>query len=327
MRQFLASLLSLAFLSAAQAQQPAGPPGFEHWLVRQQEAAAQRAYSGTFVVTAGDRLSSARIWHVSEGNQQMERVDALSGVPRSVFRRNEDVLTLLPQTRMAISDKRQPAAQFPNWLSRADAAIAQFYALRTAGVDRVAGWEADVVRLVPKDSWRFGYRVWTERSSGLLLKLQILGLDQGILEQAAFTDLQLASSLSLGKLSAMMNDVQGYRVKKAELMPTTADQEGWDWKSTVPGFKLTSCYKRVKPTGESQAVVMQCVCTDGLASVSLFIEPFDASRHGRPMSHDAFSMGATQMQMQRVGDWWLTAVGEVPQATLVQLAASLDRRK
>jgi sigma-E factor negative regulatory protein RseB len=317
----------MAFVGLVQSQELNPKSDVEQWLARLQEAAGQRTYTGTFVVTAADRLSSARIWHVSEGTQQMERVDALSGVPRSVFRRNDEVLTLLPQTRLAISEKRQSLGQFPDWLGRADASIAQYYTLRPVGLERVAGWEADVARLVPKDAWRFGYRVWTERTSGLVLKLQTLGLDQAILEQAAFSDLQLASSISMGKLSALMNEVQGYRIKKSELMSTTADQEGWDWKATVPGFKLVSCHKRETGQGAVNSPAMQCVCSDGLASVSVFIEPFDASRHARPMSHDAFSMGATRMQMQRVGDWWLTAVGEVPQPTLQQLARSFERKK
>jgi sigma-E factor negative regulatory protein RseB len=327
LNRFLACLLCLVFVGPVQSQEPNPKPGVEQWLARLQEAAGQRTYTGTFVVTAADRLSSARIWHVSEGAQQMERVDALSGVPRSVFRRNDEVLTLLPQTRMGISEKRQSLGQFPDWLSRADASIAQYYALRPVGLERVAGWEADVARLMPKDAWRFGYRVWTERTSGLVLKLQTLGLDQTVLEQAAFSDLQLASSISMGKLSAMMNEVQGYRIKKSELVTTTADQEGWDWKATVPGFKLVSCHKREIGQGAVNSPAMQCVCSDGLASVSVFIEPFDASRHGRPMSHDAFSMGATRMQMQRIGDWWLTAVGEVPQPALQQLALGFERKK
>lgn len=326
MNRFLACLLGLAFLGPVQSQESNPNSGFEQWLTRLQEAAGQRTYTGTFVVTAADRLSSARIWHVSDGAQQMERVDALTGAPRSVFRRNDEVLTLLPQTRMAISEKRQPLGQFPDWLGRADATIAQYYILRPLGTDRVAGWEANGARLVPKDAWRFGYRVWTERASGLVLKLQTLGPDQTILEQAAFSDLQLTSSISMGKLSAMMNEVQGYRIKKSELMPTSVDQEGWDWKATVPGFKLVSCHKRAGSQGMANGGAMQCVCSDGLASVSVFIESFDALRHGRPMSHDAFSMGATRMQMQRLGDWWVTAVGEVPQPTLHQLVRGFERR-
>lgn len=327
MNRFLVGLLSLVFVGQVHAQASSPQLGVEGWLARLQEAASRRTYTGTFVVTAADRLSSARIWHVSEGLQNIERVDALSGVPRTVFRRNDEVLTLLPQSHMAISEKRQSLGQFPDWLSRADASIAQHYELRPLGLDRVAGWEADVAKLIPKDGWRFGYRVWTERISGLVLKLQTVGLDQSILEQAAFSDMQLASSLSIGKLSAMMNEVQGYRIKKSELMLTTADQEGWDWKAVVPGFKLVSCYKRDIPQRVPGASGMQCAFTDGLAGVSMFIEPFDAARHGRPMSHDAFAMGATRMQMQRVGDWWLTAVGEVPQPTLQQLARSFERKK
>jgi sigma-E factor negative regulatory protein RseB len=319
--------LILAVVGPVQSQESANQPGIEQWLPRLQAAAGQRTYTGTFVVTAADRLSSARIWHVSDGTQQMERVDALSGVPRSVLRRNDEVLTLLPQSRMAISEKRQPLRQFPDWFGHADASLAQFYVLRPVGADRVAGWEADVARLVPKDAMRFGYRVWTERVSGLVLKLQTIGLDQTILEQAAFSELQLSSSIGMSKLNAMMNDVQGYRVKKSELLPTTADQEGWEWKANVPGFKLLSCHKRAVAQGGGSVAPMQCVCSDGLASVSVFIEAFDPSRHARPMSHDAFSMGATRMQMQRVGDWWLTAVGEVPQPTLHQLARSFERKK
>jgi sigma-E factor negative regulatory protein RseB len=327
LNRFLVFLVGLAIFGTALSQESVNQPGLTQWLARQQEAVSQRSYTGTFVVTAADRLSSARIWHVSEGAQQMERVEALSGAPRSVFRRNDDMLTLLPQSGIAISEKRQSLGQFPNWLDRADASSAQYYALRPLGLDRVAGWEAEVVRLVPKDSWRFGYRVWTERVSGLVLKLQTIGLDQTLLEQAAFSDLQLTSSISMGKLNAMMNDVQGYRIKKSELIPTTADQEGWDWKASVPGFRLVSCLKREGAQGAANGGALQCVCSDGLASVSVFIESFDALRHARPMSHDVFSMGATRMQMQRVGDWWLTAVGEVPQPTLYQLARGFERKK
>jgi sigma-E factor negative regulatory protein RseB len=88
-----------------------------------------------------------------------------------------------------------------------------------------------------------------------------------------------------------------------------------------------SCHKREIGQGLVTSPAMQCVCSDGLASVSVFIESFDAARHGRPLSHDAFSMGATRMQMQRVGDWWLTAVGEVPQPALQQLVRGFERKK
>jgi len=67
------------------------------WLQRMHTASRQRSYIGTFVVSAATgTLSSARIWHVSEGDLQMERIEALSGPPRSTFRRNDKVVTFLP---------------------------------------------------------------------------------------------------------------------------------------------------------------------------------------------------------------------------------------
>jgi sigma-E factor negative regulatory protein RseB len=69
---------------------------------------------------------------------------------------------------------------------------------------------------------------------------------------------------------------------------------------------------------------MQWVFSDGLASVSLFVEPFDARRHGQ---EGLMAAGATHTLTRRVQDWWLTAVGEVPPQTLRAFAQSLERRK
>ena len=49
------------------------------WLKRMQEAPRRRAYAGTYVVSSSaGALSSARIWHVCDGSQQMERIEALT---------------------------------------------------------------------------------------------------------------------------------------------------------------------------------------------------------------------------------------------------------
>jgi sigma-E factor negative regulatory protein RseB len=69
------------------------------------------------------------------------------------------------------------------------------------------------------------------------------------------------------------------------------------------------------------------VFTDGLAFVSLFVEAFDPASHGKSQRDGQLAMGATHMQTQRLGDWWLTAVGEVPQQTLQRFAQSLERKR
>lgn len=330
-------LMALALLGVAQAQGLApdaaassrvstAPPSVEQWLRRLHEVASQGAYVGTFVLTAGSHMSSARIWHVCEGSQQIERVEALTGARRSTYRRNDQVMTYLPESRVVIAEKRASLGLFPNLLSRADLSIAQHYRLVAIGRDRVAGFGADVVQLVPRDHWRFGYRVWTEQTTGMVIKLQTLDARQSVLEQAAFSDLQLAQPLSWAKLSAMMDNTEGYAVRKPELIGTSADQQGWRLKGDVPGFKSMSCHKRLETGADVEDGAFQWVFSDGLATVSLFIEAFDAGRHMKPQHHAGFAIGATHVQTRRLGDWWLTAVGEVPPQTLQKFAQSLERK-
>lgn len=298
----------------------------DDWLMRMHEASRRRAYVGTFVVSAGGNLSSARIWHVCDGQQQMERVDSLTGAPRSTFRHNDQVLTFLSESRVIVAEKRESLAQFPNLLQSNEASIGQFYLVKGAGSGRVAGFQTDVLELRPKDNLRFGYRVWTEKKTGLVVKLQTLDGEGQVLEQAAFSELRLDAPVSMVSLTRMMAKTEGYQVEKPEIVKTIAAAEGWALKTTVPGFKSVSCYKRaigVTPEARHENT-LQWIFSDGLASVSLFVESFDPRRHGHP---GTLALGATHTLTRRIGDWWLTAVGEVPAQTLHAFAHSLERSK
>ena len=304
--------------------------GISDWLLRMHEASRTRAYIGTFVVSSGANMSSARIWHVCDGDQQMERVESLSGAQRSTFRRNDRVITFLPESKTAVLERRESLGLFPELLKSADSSIAQFYSARQTGAERVAGFDADVVLLQPKDGLRFGYRVWSERKSGLVVKLQTLDVDGRVVEQSAFSELQLDAPVSKGKLTQMMDNTDGYRIEKPDLVKTDAASEGWVLKSLVAGFKPMSCYKRplASADGQGPESTLQWIFSDGLASVSLFVEAFDRRRHVHERS---VTLGATNTLTRRLsdkaGDWWLTVVGEVPRQTLVAFSMGLERKK
>ena len=314
---------------AAQASSPSAPAvesrSINDWLMRMHEASRKRSYIGTFVVSSGGAMSSAKIWHVCEGDQQMERVETLTGAPRSIFRHNDQVVTFMPDHKVVRSEKRESLGMFPQLLQSADSRIADYYKVKQEGTERVAGVEADIVLLVPKDSMRFGYRVWTEQKKGLVVKLQTLDTDGKVLEQAAFSELQLDAPVKMDKLLQMMGRVEGYRVEKPVLVKTSASAEGWVLKAPVAGFKPMSCYKRpavANPaTGEEP---LQWIFSDGLASVSIFVEPFDRARHERESS---LSMGATQTITRQLDTYWVTVMGEVPMGTLKLFANGLERKK
>src|SRR5207253_2703579 len=279
------------------------------WLVRMHDASKLRSYVGTFVVSSiGGGMSSARIWHAQEGDVQVERVEALTGAPRSVFRRNEQVVTFFPEAHVVRTERRESLGLFTSLLKSSESAIPEFYVARRVGGDRVAGFETDVVQLAPRDNLRFGYRIWSERKSGLVVKLQTVDGDGHVLEQSAFSELALDTPVRADKLTQMMGATQGWRVESLDIAKTTADAEGWQLRAPPPGFKPISCYKRPVAGQPAPEGAMQWVFSDGLAAVSLVLAPFDARRH---MQEGLFASGATQTLTRRVQDWWLTAVGEV----------------
>jgi sigma-E factor negative regulatory protein RseB len=191
------------------------------------------------------------------------------------------------------------------------------------GTERIAGLEADVVQLSPRDSLRYGYRIWTERKTALVLKLQTLDASGAVLEQAAFSELQLDAPVKADKLKSMMKPAEGWRVEQTELVKTTAAAEGWTLKQAVPGFKGVSCHKR-NATQAASGEMVQWVFSDGLASVSLFVEAYDKNRHTQ---EGVATTGATNSLFRRINDYFLTAVGEVPPQTLRNFAAALERKK
>ena len=313
--------------AANAAPQAAESKSINDWLLRLHESSKRRSYIGTYVVSSGGQMQSAKIWHVCEGAQQIERVESLTGAPRSMFRHNDKVVTFMPDQKVVRTEKREITGSFPGLVQAADNRISEFYKLKAEGIERVAGLESDVVSLIPKDAMRFGYRVWTEQKKGLVVKLQTLDSDGRVLEQAAFSELQLDAPVKMDKLLQMMGKVDGYRVEEPALVKTTASAEGWRHVAPVVGFKPMSCYKRpMAGTSASTAgdESMQWVFSDGLASVSLFVEPFDRQRHSK---ESAMSMGATHTMTRQLGAYWLTAMGEVPMSTLKQFANGLERKK
>ena len=294
------------------------------WLMRMHEASKRRAYVGTFVVSSPAGMSSSKIWHVCDGTQQLERVETLSGEPRATFRHNDLVRTFLPSSKTVISEKRESLGMFPNLLASGENQIAEFYGVKTQGKERVAGVEADVLQFEPKDKLRFGYRLWAEAQNGLVVKMQTLDSQGAVLEQAAFSELQLNAPVKIENLSRMMNATEGYTMQQPDMVKTTAAAEGWALKAPLPGFKSMGCFKRPM-SSKPQDGAMQWIFSDGMASVSLFIErdyPFFF------LFQFVMAMGATHTLVQRLGNSHrVTVMGEVPPETLQLFAQRLERKK
>jgi sigma-E factor negative regulatory protein RseB len=299
------------------------------WLKRMQEASQYRSYTGTFVVSASGNLSSARIWHVCEQGQQIERIEPLNGTPRATFRHNDQVVTFFPESRVAVAETRESAGLFLGMLNTHDLSIGDYYHLKLLGSARIAGFDADVISLLPLDSLRYGYRIWSEKRTGLVVQLQTLNLDGRVIEQAAFSELHLDAPVNVAKLHQLMGNTEGYQLEHVDVQKVAPEAQSWTLRKSISGFRPVAFYRRPvvdqQVSAQPREATLQWTFSDGLANVSLFVETFDRQRHGRNSVTEM--EGATHTLSKRFGAWWVTAVGEVPQATLVAFIQALERKK
>jgi sigma-E factor negative regulatory protein RseB len=329
---FLGALCAFAPAASAQvgSEPSAQPREVRAWLMRIHEAASQRNFQGTFVVTGGGSVSSARIAHYCEGRNQFERIESLDGQARHVFRHNDLVQTIWPASRVAVIEQSQLLASFPALLQAGDDRIVEYYDVRPQGSERVAGHDANVLLIKAKDTNRFGYRLWSEKRSGLLLRADVIGDKGEVLETSAFSDVVIGVKPQPESVLQPMKRLDGYRVVRPTLTATRLEAEGWTLRDVAPGFRQVSCVRRPIDGGPAAdrdgpaEPVLQAIYSDGLTYVSIFIEAYNSQRHGRAM---LASVGATQTLMRKQGDWWITVVGDVPASTLKMFAKGLERSR
>lgn len=214
------------------------------------------------------------------------------------------------------------------------AAVVDFYHSVYQGTERVAGLMVDVVWFQPSDSLRFGCRIGSERQTRLVLKVQTLRVNGTVFDLLAFSEVDLQSAVPLPPVLRNMQTTHGCQVVDVPMHKTSAASHGWVLRRSLPGFHPVHCYDH-GPSPAAQKLngaTPQCTYSDGLASVSLFIEPYDIAKDENASDSNAvqrsgglWSMGAAHALVQRVGlDGWLTAVGEVPVDTLQQFAECLE---
>lgn len=281
------------------------------------------------VFTAAGVVSSSRVAHFMVGDQSYERIEALDGRMQKIYRHNDAVHTLWPQSGVMVIEKRGAADARALLMQTVEPGALEQYELRPEGRQRVAGHDADVFLLQPRDELRYAQRLWSDLASGLMLRADVINTAQQVLESSAFSEVEIGVRALPESVLQPLRKASSYKVLRAQTEPAQLDAQGWQLARTLPGFRLTSCVKRpleALATGDRKALepTLQAVFSDGLTHVSLFIERFDGARHRKEVQAQ---LGATSTLMQRRGEFWLTTMGDVPMSTLRLLLDSLERRR
>ncbi len=290
------------------------------WLQAAQGAAVRLNYSGTVVYQSGGEMRTSRITHMFDGTRSYERVQTLDGKPREFIRMrtesNDEVQCLYPEARRIVIEHRAADEAFPGLAGVSAEAIIERYKPQIGKVERVAGIECRLLVLEPKDGMRYGYRLWIDQASGLLLRAQTLGERGEVLEQIAFTDIRIGERIDRTRLKPAW-PTAGWTIERSDYRKINPAESGWSV-PTPNGFQKTKEVGR--RLGNSDA--MQIVFSDGLATMSVFIEASGDAK----LADQVLSVGPTSAYARRVADATVTVVGEVPPAAVRAVASSVEFR-
>ncbi|MGB7816946.1 MAG: MucB/RseB C-terminal domain-containing protein [Methylotenera sp.] len=297
------------------------------WLLLQKTAYAARElnYQGVFVYQNIKQTSSVQITHMNNNGQEMTRNVVLdngvqTGQSREVYSQGSNIVIFRPQSQKMVIEKRRGQNLFPAMLPTELQAIKASYTARLGALEYVAGREAQIIELIPNDAFRYSYKIWTDTEYGLLLKMALLNSKKQTLEQVAFSQIDMLYSQDVNWFQPKIDVSKNYVMEDA----TTVNHVESNWIVTeLPaGYSKVDHIALVVP-GKA-APVDQMIFSDGIASVSLFIEPLTKGMHPK-MGH--MLIGSTNICANVIDGYQITVVGEVPEATVMQIAKAVSFKK
>ncbi|WP_350569568.1 MucB/RseB C-terminal domain-containing protein [Pseudomonas sp. H26/SER47-MNA-CIBAN-0231] len=293
---------------------PAHADEAQDWLTRLGQAEQQQSFHGTFVYERNGSFSTHNIWHRVQNGQVRERLLQLDGSAQEVVRIDGRTQCVSGTLIAGLGDS-------PNAAARAldPKKLKNWYDLAVIGKSRVAGRDAVIVSLTPRDQHRYGFELHLDKKTGLPLKSLLLNDKGQLLERFQFTSLDTDEIPSDKDLLADP-DCKSINIAsdKASAAKTVQNWRS-DW--LPPGFELTSSSSHKDAQTKTQ--VSSLMYDDGLARFSVFLEPLN----GATVTDTRTQLGPTVAVSRRLttpqGEMMVTVVGEIPIGTAERIALSM----
>lgn len=317
MRAILFSLLlglSLPLHAGPTDDASASDPQAVQWLHDMNQAMRSLDYQGRFVYHSGGQMEAMEIHHRVDDGGEWERLTALTGAAREVIK-DDDQLRCFTDgegEHRSSATTNLPGHGFPNqWFTMPDK-LTRAYRVKHLGEDRIAARMARLIAIIPVDEYRYGYRIWLDRETSLLLKTDLLTPRGDIVEQLMFTSIVIGGDDRESRPAAGPDGAS-----ETTERPAKRDSV-WRVNRLPPYFELREV--SLRRNGEGPAVEHH-LYSDGLAAVSVFFEP----EAGEDLLNGASSFGALNAYGQNLGEHHATVVGEVPLRTVKMMAESISR--
>jgi len=305
--------LSLLAVGAGAANDP------QAWLQRMAAAVQTTDYEGTVVRLSGDTAEAVKVIHSVSDGVIREKLIAQEGNGLEIIRVGNDVQCILPERQSVMVEEWSDQSTLFSTLPTRVLRIGSEYDLRVAREGRVAGRNAVVIAIKPHDEFRYEHRLWLDRETAFPLQTQLLDIDGNAVEQVKFADIELGRDIHDSALASSY-DTAAFKWHNPPRRTSTRVVEA-DWRNDAlpAGFRLVSAHQQESLPGTEQRVT-HLLYSDGLASVSVFVT--DDAGAALP---ERSQVGASNSFSTVVDGHRVTAVGEVPSATVERIATTMRK--
>jgi sigma-E factor negative regulatory protein RseB len=291
-------------------------PASLDWLEVAAFARHQTDYSGVFVYQYDNRVETSSIVHVYQADGEYEKLESLDGPKREIISHDGKIWGFVNHKIVQLGSNYGHGS-FPSLLPEQLTALRANYKAKLLGIERVAGYDTQVILFQPQDNLRYAHEIWVHTDSGLLLKAAVLGENNKVAEQYAFTQLQIGGKIDRSWVKECDAAAREKNMPEdhKDIKPINS---GWVADMLPSGFKKTLEIER--QMHGRHAPVTQMVFSDGLSSISIFIEPNDRDEDDED---GLSSRGAVNLYHKVLDKNLITVVGEVPPHTVMQVLDSV----
>ncbi len=313
-------LLSISFsANATIAPQPVEPENAKFWLKRLSNSLRTLNFTTSFVVVKNNQAEPYHWFHgVDQQNIELEILAILNGPRRDILRKGEVVSYIEPDLAPYSVVSQHISGPIPRVFSGDVDILSSSYEFISVGRSRVLGRAAQLIRIVSKDQHRFGYWLWLDQETGLLLKIALITRKGQLLEQVQFTHLDITDILpeSLVQLqSAKLPDV--IEVPSYQHKANFAWQVQW----LPAGFEVVKTNRHHLVATKQPVEFM--LYNDGLVDVSVYV----AASQDKQRAVEYVMDGATVVLNQVVNGIEISVVGKIPFTTAKAIADSVIIKK
>lgn len=316
----LIACLGVQLAGQAQADdiEASDPSRAQQLLKAMTEASRTLNYDGVFIYQYNDRMDAMRIIHQAGEEAERERLISLTGTAREVIRNGQSVTCIFPDDQSIMVEKslryQLPPAQLPHSVTR----LADSYRIELVGGGRIAGRDTQIIEILPRDRFRYGYRLWLDEKTHLLLKSELLDSQGQPLELFMFTQLEILDRVPDELLEPTINGSNYSWYENPDDRHTPIKDDAWQVSWLPSGFTISN--RADELLANSPLPVQHLVYSDGMTLVSVFVEPVNL---GSGVMIGPSRLGAVHAFARAVDGYQVIVIGEVPPITVRQMANSV----